>query len=459
MERSRKDALQKAARAASRGCLMGLVLKGGLSTVSLLRKPRGFASKASSAARYGLAIGTVTGLSSLLEDVFRAGGVPGSPFFAGAVAGQALRLTGPERHNSLALYLLMRALLLGVRVADKHASASEEAASTSEKECTEAEEEEEQEEEEKCRVAQTPSASAPAPAPVAPTASQALLQKLMCVPRWEHSDTLLMCVSSSIILSFWLMLPEAVTPSYLGFLNKHGGKTPAVQAGVREIVSRNASGEANPRPLRAIETLGLAPPTHPRKSCDFLHPGQGCHEHFAKHMIGGFGRALPVYAAVYLAPAVAVHGKRLAREPQRILSKAILGAGRSSLFLATYCALAWYALCLNQRVRGRLAYPELVGACAAAGLSTLIEKKSRRLELGLYCMARALEVSWEAEMLRRGRRGSAVPRVDLFAFSLSVGGIYYCLRTERDIFKSKYLHVLDWVYGNDEERRSTNKDE
>lgn len=80
----------------------------------------------------------------------------------------------------------------------------------------------------------------------------------------------------------------------------------------------------------------------------------------------------------------------------------------------------------------------------------LIEKKSRRMELALYCLARAIE-SFAICVTDWGvlERYNLIPpkRLDVFLFSTATAIIMHCYAQERDVFRSKYLNVLDWVFG------------
>lgn len=80
----------------------------------------------------------------------------------------------------------------------------------------------------------------------------------------------------------------------------------------------------------------------------------------------------------------------------------------------------------------------------------MIEKKSRRMELALYCLARAIE-SFAICVADWGvlERYNLIPpkRIDVFLFSAATAIIMHCYAQERDVFRSKYLNVLDWVFG------------
>ncbi|MBA0555845.1 hypothetical protein Golob_025996 [Gossypium lobatum] len=105
---------------------------------------------------------------------------------AGLVAGPSMLLTGPnEQHTSLAIYILMRAAVLASRCGMKSKRFGK-----------------------------------------------------LCKPlTWKHGDIFLMCLSSSQILSSYLLKPESFPPSYRSFLNKHVGKDQVILQGVKEHAS------------------------------------------------------------------------------------------------------------------------------------------------------------------------------------------------------------------------------
>lgn len=82
------------------------------------------------------------------------------------------------------------------------------------------------------------------------------------------------------------------------------------------------------------------------------------------------------------------------------------------------------------------------------GLALAIEKKSRRIEISLYCLARAIESFFtclaDAGYLPQSKN---LKRADVVVFSLSTAIIMHCYAQEREVFRSKYLNVLDWVFG------------
>ena len=86
-----------------------------------------------------------------------------------------LRCRPNDRHTSLALYILLRGATLIIRCGNK---------------------------------------------PDAPPA----IRKALTPTRWKHGDTVLMCVATSQILYSWIMMPHTLPPTYIKFLNRHGGR-------------------------------------------------------------------------------------------------------------------------------------------------------------------------------------------------------------------------------------------
>ena len=57
--------------------------------------------------------------------------------------------------------------------------------------------------------------------------------RLLTPTRWQHGDTALMCLATSQIGYSWIMRPSTLPPSYVNFLNRHGGNPLHNYAAVR----------------------------------------------------------------------------------------------------------------------------------------------------------------------------------------------------------------------------------
>jgi len=81
-----------------------------------------------------------------------------------------------------------------------------------------------------------------------------------------------------------------------------------------------------------------------------------------------------------------------------------------------------------------------------------VEKKSRRMELALYCLSHAA-MSCAACTVEWGLvRPRHVPeRLDVVMFAAAAAAIMHCYSDghgrHRDVFRSKYLNYLDFVFG------------
>lgn len=417
------DSLERCASAAMKGFVIGAGLKGGLALFSLLgrlrrrasgRVEKGAAAKFSGAGpltetiRYGMFLGAFAGTYCSIDEL--AAGLWGvrrtarwRPLVAGALAGPSLLLTGRDtRHTSLALYILVRAAVLAARCGIKSPR----------------------------------------------------LGWLFRPLTWQHGDVFLMCLSCSQILYAWIVEPSTLPPSYLAFLNKHGGKSTAVITRVKDVASPRRP-LADLAPLDAANMArGIAARTDPymKVPCGMLHPGEGCLPHFLLFLRKAYLRAIPVYLPVYVVPALLVHRKALLHRPLPILAKTAKGAVRSSFFLAFFCSSAWLWTCCIHQLLQRCDDMTLAVGTFPAGLAVLFEKKSRRMELALYCLSRAAEsfalCAHRWGWLRSLLPGGAPPaRLDALLFSAATAVIMHCYANERDVFRSKYLNVLDWVFG------------
>ncbi|KAI7842218.1 hypothetical protein COHA_004131 [Chlorella ohadii] len=290
-----------------------------------------------------------------------------------------------------------------------------------------------------------------------------LLRKLLALTRWEHGDVALMCLATSQLAYSWIVLPQTLPSSFVRFLNKHGGKPLYVYDAVREM-SERASAGLKPAHLAALAGTNKAWFCG-GISCQLVHPGQTCSQHALEFFPGAYLRALPVYFPVYVIPAILVHRKKLLSPSKAptLWRKMALGIARSALFLSLYCTLAWRGACGGFNLAGRTTGAVLGASCWIAGLAVLVEKRSRRMELALYLAARvsggALLGLGAAESFALSLaawgvvRPSSLPRrLDVLLFSLAAGWILHCYSDHfgerRDVFRSSYLAVFDFILGN-----------
>ncbi|PIA52155.1 hypothetical protein AQUCO_01000200v1 [Aquilegia coerulea] len=415
------DEISRIITASAKGFAIGAGLKGGLAVFSILarlKSRRGSSSSrkvgmlsnekamiisAKETLRYGLFLGTFAGTFTSVDECIAALGghsrtANWRALFAGAIAGPSMLLTGTKtQHTSLAIYILMRAAVLASRCGIKSKRFGH-----------------------------------------------------VCKPlTWSHGDIFLMCLSSSQILSAYILNQDSLPPSYKSFLNKHGGKDPVILQGVKEIACgipfSNLGGIEKHYKSRGVN-IKLDPEM--KVPCSIIHGNQSCAAHIVSFLIQAYGRALPVYLPIYLIPALIVHRQDLFKRSYSILAKGLFGTARSSLFLSAYCSSAWLWTCVLFRMFRTCSIPLVAMGTFPTGLALAIEKKSRRIEISLYCFARAIESFFtcmaDAGLLPASKK---LKRADVIVFSLSTAIIMHCYAREREVFRSKYLNVLDWVFG------------
>lgn len=282
------------------------------------------------------------------------------------------------------------------------------------------------------------------------------MRVLLAPTRWKDGDVFFLCCNSAMIFHSWIMNPDLLPKAYVRFLSLHGGKRTihyramAELIGRHEEVARSGAGVA----LRTFDGTPLAGRPM-RKAAQFAHPGQGTLWHAVQFVPGGIRRALPIYVPVYVVPAVLLYRSRLLRPRTlaALLPKLGVSIFRSSLFLALYCAGAWLFVDGFQDLQGHATGPGLAAGGFLSGLSLLVEKKSRRMELAVYTGSRA----FEAAALKIYRTGLVPPalvprRPDVVLFSAACAFVLHCYSdhrgARRDAFRKQYLSLFDWMLGN-----------
>ena len=484
-----REDIDRAARrlrtATIRAGSIGAALKGGLNLFGVLarsrRRPRRGGSLRLDAAdalrdtaAFAAFLGTFAGVYVAVDEglALRVGKQRSREWraaVAGAIAAPALLLADPRpasrsrprdardvgvqrsnaRHNGLATYLALRACVLLTRSALKRRDKRE---------------------------------LSPVPhALLAPFAS-------------AHADVGLMCVSATVILSCFILRRDAVVGPYAKFLDRHGGKTvahyafagalaKATTARETRLVVKNAAAALYGHPgaslrdkkheaslLAALDVSDASLMRRRPKLWRLLVHPETSHggAHFVTFFTQSLVRSFGVNAPLYLVSTLVVH-RHAVMDKKRgpaILKRSVVGVARSSAFLSAYCALAWAGPDIAQTLLGDVRWWTIVLGVPLAGLATFLEKPSRRQELGVYCASRALEAvavlvaganakRIASDESRKNARTKAsfflvkrLARFDVATFALASAAVMRCYANERDVFRSKYLNVLDYVFGN-----------
>jgi len=270
------------------------------------------------------------------------------------------------------------------------------------------------------------------------------------VPCFEDADTLLMSLASASMIHSWLFSPSSLDPSYVKFLSiQVPVPLPIVDALARmqaglpiDIVALNKIRAEMKVPLLTIDPLGYdkLPPG------EIVHPGQTFLRFFTVSFLSGVKKALPVYLPVFTLPVLLFYPLSLVKAPVKTLSRTLSGVLRSTVFLALYCATGVSTITLLRQFGvtytnlGRFAHISPAIAGFMSGLATLIEKKSRRIELALYVLGKAIE----GRTLQLSRAGM-LPNfegADILVFMGSLSVIMHAYVRHANMLRPSYHSVL-----------------
>jgi hypothetical protein len=309
---------------------------------------------------------------------------------------------------------------------------------------------------------------------VAQKSETPVIKKLMWPTKMEHGDVALMAGSATVILSCFILKPETMDPAYKHFVEAHCGTSVAKRSALKQLCEAGRDDDVRALCLKIANSgerttsnaaRDVRNKTNVRAMANGVVPfdrselyrllylgGASNVEFFVSHVANTFPTALSFYLPVYLIPALLIHRGDLSspKKAPDLLSRIATGSARSALFLSSYVGAAWTGVDLSNRAFGQRICDirSLMVGCSFAGLATFIEKKSRRMDLAIYCVSRAAETAALVAMYR-GLIPKSIDRQrgDIFLFSVASATIMHCYNTERDVFRSKYLNILDYVFG------------
>lgn len=258
---------------------------------------------------------------------------------------------------------------------------------------------------------------------------------------WAHGDSLLFAVTSAQVMYSYVMRPDTLPPSYLKFITDTGPITRQVLQFVREnnrnipLDLQKLSAYVDPKqgknaiPVLSVlaelnskvgNTNAQIPPILP---CCVLHPGRTCTHQVWYTWARASRRAFPIYLSVTFVPMILLRFWSLVRHPITNVIKGFLSAIRSTTFLAGFVTMYMTVICAQRNVTSRDHRIIYWIAGFIASWSILIEQKSRRSELALYVLPRALDSFYT--LLNDRKWLSGIPNGDKLIFCASMGTIMY----------------------------------
>jgi hypothetical protein len=264
---------------------------------------------------------------------------------------------------------------------------------------------------------------------------------------WKHGDSLLFMLASAQIMYCYVMRPDALPESYWRFIVKSGPIPPNVLEAVRrsnrglavdgaalaaQVAKRSEKG-------LVIPSLGAVPDILP---CAYMHPRTAsCVKNDLWAFADTFKKTIPLYFTIMFVPAAVLRFNRFVRTPVTSLLRVSVDAVRSTTFLASLVAIYQACVCAQRSVvrkDHRSIYWISGLACAS---SILIERKSRRSELALYALPRALDSVYI--MLRDYRWLTGMPHGETVLFSAAMGAVMYFYQNERATMSPWLSKILE----------------
>jgi hypothetical protein len=260
---------------------------------------------------------------------------------------------------------------------------------------------------------------------------------------WQHGDTLLFALSCAQILYSYVMRPETLPPAYLKFMLEtaplHSVTLEAIRNTNRGIpldidkltayndrfLSLYPGIPSTPEILRSLVGPSGDPKFPSLLPCYIAHPETPfCTSNFQRTVIRAFKRVFPLYLSLTFVPMFVLRFWSLLKHPGGMIYKGLSSALRSSAFVVMFVTSYMEMTCVHRKVLAALGMKDirflywLYGMIS--GSAVLLEVKSRRSELALYCLPRALD-SFYLGLVDR-KLLFTVPRGELllFCFSMSV---------------------------------------
>lgn len=252
---------------------------------------------------------------------------------------------------------------------------------------------------------------------------------------WAHGDALLFIITSAQVMYGYVMRPETLPESYYKFIVRTGPIKEVILQAVRDNnrgrpidlpqvldYCREASGGASPPFTSAFPSI---------VPCSALHPQRtSCAMHNIDTFLNTAKRIFPVYASLTFVPLVALQLFKFLRNPFRQTLQGLFSSLRSTTFLATFVALYQLVICVQRKLVTKDHRFIYFLAGIISSFSILIEKKSRRSELALYTLPRALDSFYIQLCDRKWMAG--IPYGEVILFCISTSGLMYFFHHEQE---------------------------
>ncbi|KNC47274.1 uncharacterized protein AMSG_03704 [Thecamonas trahens ATCC 50062] len=213
------------------------------------------------------------------------------------------------------------------------------------------------------------------------------------------------------------------------------GTFPGLKGGLRLTDDKAAGAEwvpVGPAPPAPLDQ-GLYP-------CPLGHRGYPCRLFWLARMAECFRGGLKFYAPIHLVPLLLFRPRALA-SPRAVL-RTLLNICGSAGFVAAYNGIGIGLLCKFRNAAGRDAQIHTIIAGTLSGAAVLLEAASRRKEMALYCVPRALDAAWRVLFGEKPLLGLPAAVLVALLHALALGLTGGALAVAPAAFKGTYRSIL-----------------
>jgi hypothetical protein len=158
--------------------------------------------------------------------------------------------------------------------------------------------------------------------------------------------------------------------------------------------------------------------------CDVLHPqNHSCVKHNFSVFMDTARKILPLYSSIACVPVVIFKFREIFKKPIETATGVGVNIARSVSFISAFVALYMTTICLHRKVATRDNKYIYFFAGIVCSFSVFLEKKSRRSELALYTLPRAMDSLYLIMCERKWLQG--VQNGELYLFMFSMGCVMY----------------------------------
>ncbi|CDS09533.1 hypothetical protein LRAMOSA10893 [Lichtheimia ramosa] len=181
--------------------------------------------------------------------------------------------------------------------------------------------------------------------------------------------------------------------------------------------------------------------------CALQHPLEASCTHDKINLFRGeFARAFKLYFPLNVIMTAVFRSGQIVTQPSVVLRKFLRSCLQSTIFLAMYVTMGLASPCAMRPILGKERPWMYLVPGAVGGAMTFIEAPARQLELGMYCLPRALESGWN--ILVKSGYARNLPFGDVGLFMLAMGTLMTMYQNDKDTISPHYLSVMTRFFGN-----------